>query len=69
MYTWEIEKLLKLRNYLLTGREHEQATIKSPQVKTVHYNACEDSFEIWTKEDNNAIKYFKYKVKKIKNNN
>ncbi len=65
MYTWEIENLLKIRNYLLTGEEHEQITIKSPQVKIVKYNPYEDNFESWTKEEDNSVNYFKYKVKKL----
>ena len=65
MYTWEIENLLKLKQYLLTGREYLNMVQTSPQIKRIKYNPYNDTFEIWTKEDDNSEHYFKYKVKKI----
>ena len=64
MYTGEIENLLKLRNYILYCDEYEHMFKTSPQIKKIKYNAYDDTFETWTKEDNGSINYFKYKVRK-----
>ncbi len=64
MYTWEIEKLLKLKNYILYCDEYLHIVKTSPQIKKIKYNAYDDTFETWTKEDNGSINYFKYKVRK-----
>ena len=45
MYSWEIEKLLELRNYLVSMKEYEQI-VKSPQIDHVLYKG--QSFHIWT---------------------
>ena len=66
MYTWEIEKLLELKNYILHGEEYSRIIKTSPQIKKIKYNAHDNSFETWTKEDDNSVNYFKYKVRKIK---
>ncbi len=64
MYTWEIENLLKIKNHLLNGKEHEEVTVKSPQVKKVEYNAYEDTFQIWTYEEDHSSYNYKYRVKR-----
>jgi len=63
MYSWEIQQLLELRQYLLTVQEYlEISNIQNnPQLKEVKYDPYQDSFEIWTKDDY----YFKFKVKKL----
>lgn len=45
MYSYEIEKLLELRNNLVSLKEYEQI-IKSPQVDHVLYK--NQQFYIWT---------------------
>ncbi len=69
MYTWEIENLLKLKNYVLYGDEYLHMISTSPQIKEIKYNAYNDTFESWTREDDNSVNYFKYKVRKRNNNN
>ena len=66
MYTWEIEKLLKERNYVLYNDEYIKIMSQSPQIKQVKYNDSSKYFETWTKEDDNSEHYFKYKVKQRK---
>ncbi len=69
MYTWEIENLLKLKNYILDGEEYLRIINTSPQIKKIKYNAYDNTFDTWTKEDDNSINHFKYKVRKRNNNN
>ena len=64
MYTWEIEELLKLKKYILNSEEYLHMIHTSTQIKQVKYNAYNDVFETWTKEDNNKERYFRYKVRK-----
>ncbi len=64
MYTWEIKELLNLKNYILNKDEYLTIIDTSPQIKKIKYNAFEDMIEMWTKEDNHTINYFKYKVKR-----
>ena len=62
MFSWEIQKLLELRQYLLTVQEYIEISDikKNPQIKRVHYEPFEDSFYIDTDDNYN----FKFKVKK-----
>ena len=64
MYTWEIEKLLKIKNYLLTGEEYLNMVKTSPQIKRIKYNDSDSTIEIWTKEIDKQEKYLKYKLKR-----
>ena len=66
MYTWEIENLLKLRNNILYCDEYEHMFKTSPQIKKIKYNAYDDTFETWTKEDDGSTNYFRYRVRKRK---
>lgn len=62
MYSWEIQALLELKNYLLSVKEYFNICDTSPQIKEVHYDPFEDIFYIRTED-----KYeFKFKVKKEK---
>ena len=47
MYSYEIEKLIKLRNGLVTLKEYIEIT-NSPQVDHVKYE--NDKFYIWTED-------------------
>ena len=64
MYTWEIEELLKIKNYLLTGEEYLNMVKTSPQIKRIKYNDSDSTIEIWTKEIDKQEKYLKYKLKR-----
>lgn len=66
MYTWEIENLLKMRNYILYNDEYLNMISTSPQIKHIKYNDYKNEFETWTREENNREHYFKYKVRKRK---
>lgn len=48
MYSYEIQKLLELKNYYVSVKEYEQI-IKSPQVNYVKYNG--QSFHISTSDN------------------
>ena len=47
MYSWEIDELLKLRNYLLDVKEYFKVC-ESPQIIRITYNPFEDIFYIET---------------------
>ena len=64
MYTWEIEKLLQLKNYIINEKDYLDIITTSPQIRRIKYDAYNDTIENWTKESDNSTKYFKYKVKK-----
>ena len=64
MYTWEIENLLKQKDYCLHYKEYINMIKTSPQIKRIKYNAYDKTLETWTKEENHTEKYFKYKIKK-----
>ena len=57
MYSNEIEKLLKLKNYLITIQEYLEI-IKSPQIDHIKYE--NDTFFMWS---NDGYK-FTFKIKK-----
>lgn len=60
MYSYEIQNLMELRNYLLTVKEYFNICQTSPQIREVSYNPFEDNFYINTDD-----RYkFKFKVKK-----
>lgn len=62
MYSYEIENLLKLRNYLVTREEYAKISdIKqNPQINHIKYDTFKDEFQIDTKDDF----HFKVKIKK-----
>lgn len=57
MYSYEIEKLLKLRNYLISIKEYLEIT-KSPQIDHIKYE--NDTFFLWSNDGYT----FKFKIKK-----
>lgn len=57
MYSYEIEKLLKLRNYLVSVQEYLEIT-KSPQIDHIKYE--NDMFFLWSTDGYT----FKFKIKK-----
>lgn len=59
MYSWEIEQLLKLKNYLLSAKEYLKICDNSPQIVRITYNPYEDSFTIITNDEYN----FKFRVR------
>ena len=62
LYSWEIEKLLQMRNYLIEVQEYIEISDikKNPQINRVKYDPYNDDFEIWTNDNYD----FKFKVKK-----
>lgn len=58
MYSYEIEELLRIRNYLLSSIEYINVINTSPQITRVKYSPYSDEFETWTSDNY----YFKYKV-------
>lgn len=48
MYSYEIENLLKLKNYLVSIQEYLEI-VKSPQIDHIKYE--NDMFYLWTNDD------------------
>lgn len=64
MYSWEIVKLLELRQYVLDVKEYFNVCETSPQITRVTYNPYDDKIKVLTSD-----KYefnFKIKRKEIK---
>lgn len=47
MYSWEIEQLLKLKNYLISNKEYLEIC-KSTQIDHIKYE--NEAFNIWTSD-------------------
>lgn len=60
MYSWEIQQLMEMRNYLLDAEEYFKICKTSPQIREINYNAFEDNFHIATDDRYD----FNFKVKK-----
>lgn len=58
MYSWEIQNLLELKEYLISNREYFYILDTSPQIRGVQYKPFEDNFYIQTDDNYN----FKFKV-------
>ena len=61
MYSFEIENLLKLRNYLISNKEYFEILNTSPQIKGVEYKPFENNFYLWT-NDNYSARFKVYKI-------
>lgn len=59
MYSWEIQQLMELKNYLISVREYLNICDTSPQIREVKYDPYQDNFMIDT--DDNYKVYFKVK--------
>lgn len=64
MYSHEIERLLKIKQYILSYNDYANIITTSPQINNVKYNKDNDTFEIKTDDRYNL----KFKVKSMKNN-
>lgn len=62
MYSWEIEQLIELKNYVITIQDYCEIVRTSPQVDHILYN--NDHFEMFTDDGYG----FKFKIKEIKKN-
>lgn len=62
MYSWEIERLLKIKEYVLSYNDYCEILLNSPQINHVKYNDKDDTFNIKTDDRYD----FKFKVKSIK---
>lgn len=51
MYSWEIQELMQLREYILEAQEYLRILNTSPQIYNVSYDAYNDLFHIGT-DDN-----------------
>ena len=61
MYSWEIEQLIRTKNFLLDVKECMEVTDpnKNPQVSHVKYNSSDNSMELDTTDNY----HFKFKIK------
>lgn len=63
MYSWEIQQLMELKNYLISVKEYLQICDTSPQIREVKYDPYNDNFMIDTKDE---YKFY-FKVRKENN--
>ena len=56
MYSWEIEQLLKLKNYVISASDYSKIVTTSPQIHNIEYKPFENSFYIST-DDNYVLKF------------
>lgn len=64
MYSHEIERLLKIKQYIISYNEYADILVTSPQINYVKYEQKDDTFNIKTEDRYD----FKFKVKSMKNN-
>ena len=60
MYSYEIENLLKYRNYLISNKEYFNICKTSPQINFIEYNPYNNDFYMKTTDNYN----FNFKVYK-----
>lgn len=60
MYSWEIERLLKIRNYLITYTEYFEILSTSSQINHIKYTPEDDKTMIET-TDNYQFKFKVYR--------
>ena len=58
MFTYEIDALLKERNYDISSSEYNYIIDSSPQINHVKYEPYDNMFQIWTSDDG----YWKFQV-------
>ena len=63
MYSWEIQELLKLREYIISNKEYIRILETSPQIREVYYKPYEDMFYIKT-DDRCSFKFKVYRKDK-----
>lgn len=61
MYSWEIQQLLELKQYLLEYQEYIEIIKTSPQINYVEYLSQEEQLHMTTDDRCD----FKFKVKRI----
>lgn len=61
MYSWEIQQLLQIRNYLISNKEYFYILDTSPQIRGIEYKPYENNFYMWTDDNYN----FKFKVYRL----
>ena len=62
MYSYEIEQLLKLRNYIISNEEYFKICETSPQINRIEYKPFEQQFYINT-DDNYCFEFKVYQKK------
>ena len=75
MYSWEIQQLMELKDYLISVKEYLYICSTSPQIREVEYDPYQDNFMIDTNDNykvhNNDFNIFnkyvnrKFNFKKI----
>lgn len=63
MYSWEIDQLMKLRNYLIESEEYYKILITSPQINHVKHTPENGNFLIET-DDNYKVNFKVYRKEK-----
>lgn len=63
MYSYEIERLLKIRNYIISTSEYFDILSTSPQINNIKYNTGNDTIQIKT-DDNYQCEFKVYRIKK-----
>lgn len=65
MYSWEIDNLMKLRDYIISNEEYFKLFETSPQINYIEYQNCNDIFRMTT-DDRYEFKFKVYKKTKDK---
>ena len=60
MYSWEIEQLIKLKNYVITIQDYCEIVRTSPQIDHVLYK--DEYFNLFTTDNY----HFKLKIKEVR---
>lgn len=68
MYSWEIEKYMKSKNYILADDEYFKLFDECPQINGIRYLSDENKF-LMTTDDNYNFKFKVYKKEKNNGNN
>lgn len=61
MYSWEIQQLLELREFLLSIEDYDKICRTSPQIVRITYHPFDDTFYIKTNDNYE----FNFKLKKL----
>lgn len=64
MYSYEIEQIIKKKNYLISVREYLRILNTSPQINVVKYDCFNDNFLIETNDNYKFVFKIRYKGEK-----
>ena len=63
MYSWEIQKLLELKKFIIDNEDYLNILLSSPQINFIEYNGYDDKIHIKT-DDRYDLKFKVYRKNK-----